>query len=106
MSVYSMTGYASVQHSTPVVDGETPASTAPALTATELAFVTQAIEAGLFDLRVGQLGAERASHTAVRSYAALLVNDQTTMNRNLQQLARRLGVPVPATMKAKPFFTA
>lgn len=75
-----------------------PASMASALTATELAFVTQAIEAGLFDLRVGQLGVERASHTAVRSYAALLVNDQTAMNRNLQQLARRLGVPAPTSL--------
>ncbi len=74
------------------------ASPASALTATELAFVTQAIEAGLFDIRVGQLGVDRAGNSVVRSYAALLVSDQTAMNRQLQQLARQLGVPVPTTL--------
>jgi len=75
-----------------------PPGAGAALTATELAFITQAVEAGLFDIRVGQLGVDRASNSVVRSYAALLVNDQTAMNRQLQQLARQLGVPVPTTL--------
>ena len=47
MSVYSMTGYASVQHSTPVVDGETPASTAPA---TRLGLEIRSVNSRFLDL--------------------------------------------------------
>lgn len=76
---------------------QTPAPSV-ALSATEMAFLTQATEAGLFDLRMGQLGVERASHSAVKSYAAMLVADQATLNSGLQQLARQLNVPLPASL--------
>ncbi|MFT3859579.1 MAG: DUF4142 domain-containing protein [Aquabacterium sp.] len=76
---------------------QTPAPSV-ALSATEMAFLTQATEAGLFDLRMGQLGVERASHSAVKSYAAMLVTDQATLNSGLQQLARQLNVPLPASL--------
>jgi putative membrane protein len=72
--------------------------TSVALSATEMAFITQASEAGLFDLRIGQLGIERATNSAVKSYAAMLVADQASLNNGLQQLARRLGVPVPSSL--------
>jgi putative membrane protein len=76
----------------------TNAAPSVALSATEMAFITQASEAGLFDLRIGQLGIERATNSAVKSYAAMLVADQASLNNGLQQLARRLGVPVPSSL--------
>ena len=47
MSVYSMTGYASVQHSTSVVDGETAASTAPT---TRLGLEIRSVNSRFLDL--------------------------------------------------------
>ncbi|MFM6999917.1 MAG: YicC/YloC family endoribonuclease, partial [Limnohabitans sp.] len=47
MSVYSMTGDASVQHGMPVVDGETPASTAPA---TRLGLEIRSVNSRFLDL--------------------------------------------------------
>jgi uncharacterized protein (TIGR00255 family) len=47
MSVYSMTGYASVQHSTPVVDGETASSAAPA---TRLGLEIRSVNSRFLDL--------------------------------------------------------
>ena len=74
------------------------ASTAVALSATEMAFITQATDAGLFALRMGQLAVERSTNSAVKSYAALLVTDQTLLNNNLLQLAKQLGVPTPVSL--------
>ena len=90
-------------NSTPTGAGSSAATAAPAapsvaLSATEMAFITQATEAGLFDLRIGQLGVERATNSAVKSYAAMLVADQASLNSGLQQLARRLGVPLPSSL--------
>lgn len=76
----------------------TGAATSVALSATEMAFLTQATDAGLFDLRMGQLGVERASNSAVKSYAAMLVADQATLNNGLQQLAGKLNVPLPTSL--------
>lgn len=81
-----------VTNSMPTGAGPTAASVP--LSATELTFITQAIDAGLFDLRVGQLGTDRANDSLVKSYAALLVTDQVALNNGLQQLARQLNVPV------------
>ena len=47
MSVYSMTGYASVQHSTPVVDAETTSSAAPA---TRLGLEIRSVNSRFLDL--------------------------------------------------------
>lgn len=90
-----------IVNSTPTGAGAaspTGAATSVALSATEMAFLTQATEAGLFDLRMGQLGVERASNSAVKSYAAMLVSDQATLNTGLQQLARKLSVPLPSSL--------
>lgn len=76
----------------------TPSTSSVALSATEMAFLTQATEAGLFDLRMGQLGVERATNSAVRSYAAMLIADQAALNTGLNQLARKLGVPLPSSL--------
>ena len=73
--------------------GTPPPATVP-LSATEMTFITQAMDAGLFDLRMGQLAADRANDSMVKSYAALLVTDQMALNNGLQQLARQLGVPL------------
>jgi putative membrane protein len=82
----------------PTGAGTPAAAPSVALSATEMAFITQATEAGLFNLRIGQLGVERATNSAVKSYAALLVADQATLNNGLQQLGRRLGVPLPSSL--------
>jgi len=91
-----------IVNATPTGSGQAGGTTTPggsvALSATEMAFITQAGDAGLFDLRIGQLGTERATHSAVRSYAAMLVADQAALNNGLQQLSRQLGVPLPASL--------
>lgn len=78
--------------------GAGPDGAGSALSATELTFITQAMDAGLFNLRMGQLATDRANDSAVKSYAALLVTDQIALNSGLQQLAKQLGTTMPDSL--------
>lgn len=70
----------------------------PSLNATELQFFTQAGEANIFESRVAQIAADRASDSAIKSYASLLMMDESGISSGLQQLSNSLGVPLPNAM--------
>lgn len=71
---------------------------ASALSAAEERFILGALDAALAELRLSQLAAERANNSIVKSYAALLITDQTALVTGLQRLAQQKGVPTLASL--------
>ncbi|MBI3382020.1 MAG: DUF4142 domain-containing protein [Aquabacterium sp.] len=68
------------------------------LNATEAQFFAQAGEVLIFEARAAEIAATRADDSAVKSYAAMLISDQSAMTGGLQQLASRLHVPLPVSL--------
>lgn len=64
------------------------------LSETEQLFVRQAVEAGLYEVAVASLAADRAQNDATKRMADQLLNDHRQANDKLQQLANgRMSVP-------------
>jgi putative membrane protein len=57
-------------------------------------FVTKAADAGMTELQLAQLAAERASNADVRSYAQKLVQDHSKVNSELTTLAGQKNVKI------------
>lgn len=69
----------------------------------EQRFVREAIQAGLYEVAVAALAADRAQGDSTRRMAELLLNDHRTANDKLQQLAKgRMTIPtdIPAEKQA------
>lgn len=68
------------------------------LNATEAQFFAQAAEALIFEARAAEIAVDRADDSAIKSYAAMLITDQSAVAGGLQQLALRLRVPLPVSL--------
>lgn len=82
----------------PTGAGSAASAAEVAVSATELTFLTQAFDSGMFNLRMSQMAVDRANDSTVKSYASLMLADQTALNSGLKELARQLRLPVPATL--------
>lgn len=68
------------------------------LTSGDVAFFMRALEETAFHFQTSQLALARASDSAVKSYAALLVYDYPQVNNKLQTMARKVGLTLPQTL--------
>jgi len=73
------------------------ASTAP-LQAADQKFLTEAAAGGMFEVEVGKLAAEKATDPGVKSFAQMLVDDHSTANDKLRQIATGHNVALPASL--------
>jgi putative membrane protein len=58
-------------------------------------FVTQAAQAGLFEVQLGQLAVDNSSNADVVAYGEQLINDHSAANDQLIQIATDNGLEVP-----------
>jgi putative membrane protein len=63
--------------------------------AADRAFVAEAANAGLTEVRLGELAAERGSTPKVKQFANLMVKDHTAANEELKKLAARKKIVLP-----------
>lgn len=61
-------------------------------------FASQAAEAGLAEVQMGQLAVERASNDEVKEYAQEMIQEHTQANNELKQLAAQKGITLPQTL--------
>lgn len=77
-----------------------PAASKAHLTATEVNFLTRALEESAFHFQASQLALDRARNSAVKSYAALIVYDHPQVNSELQTMAKQMGLLLPEVLSA------
>jgi putative membrane protein len=61
-------------------------------------FLRQAAEGGIAEVKFGQLAVQKGSTDEVRSFGQKMVDDHTTLNLELAQVADSMGVMLPKSM--------
>jgi putative membrane protein len=61
-------------------------------------FITDIAEARMMDLEEGKIAQQRSTTKELKSYGALMVNDQTEMLNEIKKLAALKGVVVPSSL--------
>lgn len=61
-------------------------------------FITTAAAANLKEIRLGQLAKSKARDERVRQYGAMMEKDHTAANEQLQAIANKTGVTMPADL--------
>lgn len=61
-------------------------------------FITTAAAANLKEIRLGQLAKKKAQDERIRQYGAMMEKDHTVANEQLQAIANRTGVTMPADL--------
>jgi len=64
-------------------------------------YVEHMLIANMAEIQLGQLGAERATSSDVKSFAQQMVTDHTRANAELMPIAQQLGAERPAQLDAK-----
>jgi len=64
-------------------------------------FINKAGLAGLYEVRVGQLAAQRAQSSDVKQLAQKIVDEHTAVNVRLQKLAQQKGLSLPSQLDKK-----
>ncbi|MET3879967.1 putative membrane protein [Chitinophaga sp. OAE865] len=59
-------------------------------------FITTTAAANLKEIRLGQLAKKKAQDNRIRQYGAMMEKDHTAANEQLQAIANRTGVTMPA----------
>lgn len=80
--------------------GTGSATSSASLALTDVQFVTKAAEDGQFEVEVAKLAADKASSPEVKSFAQMLVNDHSSANDKLRQIASSHNVALPASLPA------
>lgn len=71
-------------------------ATAESVTASDRDFVTRAAQDGRLEVELGELAQEKASKDAVQQFGKQMVTDHTQANRELEQVAKRKNIALPA----------
>lgn len=79
-----------------------PAQAAPSslLSATDRELLQQMAQGGLYEVEAGRLALQRASSGAIRSYAQMLVNHHTAVNKELALLLQAKQLAGPTRLAA------
>jgi len=73
-------------------------SSGAALSEADRNFITQAAEGGMAEVRMGELGQEKATNSEVKSLAKTLQDDHQKANDELANIAKSKGFDMPSSM--------
>ncbi|MFC0518432.1 DUF4142 domain-containing protein [Mucilaginibacter angelicae] len=79
-----------------VKDTTTTGKTGIAVTADDAKFATEAANAGLAEVAVGQLASEKATNAKVKDFAKMMVTDHTKANDELMAIAKNKNITLPS----------
>lgn len=78
-----------------------PSSTTTPANVVDTAFISEAGQAAIANIMLGELALRRSQNANVRSFAQAEINEQKQVQTALNQIAPRLGVQVPQQAGAK-----
>ncbi|MDB5129000.1 DUF4142 domain-containing protein [Mucilaginibacter sp.] len=78
-----------------VKDTTTNGSTGIAVDANDSKFATDAANAGLAEVAMGKLAAEKATNPQVKEFGAMMVTDHTKANEELMAIAKTKNITLP-----------
>jgi putative membrane protein len=64
-------------------------------------FIQTAGQAGMTEVKLGELASQKASSAQVKEFGAMMVKDHGKANQELQELAGKKGVTLPSELDAK-----
>lgn len=73
-----------------------PGTTSPGKQSPDHPFIMDAAEAGLAEVKLGNLAVEQASSADVRKFAQMMVKDHSSANDELKKLVTPRGIELPA----------
>lgn len=79
-----------------VKDTTTTGKTGIAVTADDAKFATDAANAGLAEVAIGQLASEKATNAKVKDFAKMMVTDHTKANDELAAIAKTKNITLPS----------
>lgn len=71
------------------------------LSAQDRKFVMDAAQGGMVEVELGRLASERATNAEVKAFARRMVDDHTTANERLKQVAQEKNVTLPTELAAE-----
>jgi putative membrane protein len=74
---------------------QNPSGGAVAVSAEDRKFLMDAAQSGYHEVKMGMLGAERGTNTALKAYAQRILDDHALSNAEVEALARLKGVALP-----------
>lgn len=80
--------------------GSASASAYSTLTAADRAFIMEAAEGGIAEVRLAQIAQQKASNSAVREFARMMIEQHTQANRELMAIADRKGMAPPSNLES------
>ena len=83
------------------IEAADAASAAATLSGAERDFIARTNAKSLFEIRVSELAAEKATDPALKSYAALVAADHKGVTQEIQRLAAGQGVNLPQSLDAQ-----
>jgi putative membrane protein len=83
------------------VSGRVYATDEDTLNSTDVKFVKEAGAAGASEVKLGQLGEQKASRSDVKEFAQMMIRDHTSANNELMALAKTKGVDLSAIVDTK-----
>ena len=93
---YTLLTAALITTSSVFAQGSPDDSRAEALTAADKTFIQEAVSSGETEVALGKMASERATDPAVKRFAQKLANDHSNTDKQLQDLAKKKGVALPA----------
>lgn len=73
---------------------------APNLTSADRTFMDKMAQGNLAEIELGHVAEQKASNGYVKAFAQRMINDHTTLNNELKQKARTMGVSLPTTVNS------
>jgi putative membrane protein len=76
-------------------------SSANRMSAADSTFASKAAQGGMAEVKLGHLAKEKASSRAVKEFGQKMIDDHTKANDELQSIAAKKGITLPATIDSK-----
>jgi putative membrane protein len=75
-------------------------SSPPKFSSADETFMMSAAQAGMTEVKLGELAAKKATQSDVKQFGATMVTDHTKANKELQAIAAKNGVTLPSKLDA------